>query len=189
MKIQVVIAIIVFLLTYGLIISEKMNRTVVALVGASLVLFLGIIKQDEAIKAVDFNTIGLLVGMMIIVGITRRTGIFEFLAIRAAKRAKGDPWLIMLALATITALLSALLDNVTTVLLIVPITFSITNELELNPVPFLITQIIASNIGGTSTLIGDPPNIMIGSAAGLGFMDFVINLIMFSVPIFVGKPR
>ncbi len=176
--IQAATAVTVFLLTYGLIISEKLHRTVAALLGAVLVLFLGIIDQATAIRAIDFNTIGLLIGMMIIVGITRRTGIFEYLAVKAAKLSKGNPWRIMLALASITAVTSALLDNVTTVLLIVPVTFSITSELELNPVPFLITQILASNIGGTATLIGDPPNIMIGSATGLGFMDFLPNLIL-----------
>lgn len=173
---QVIAATLVFFLTYGLIISEKLHRTVVALMGAVLVLVLGIVNQETAIESIDFNTIGLLIGMMIIVGITRRTGVFEYLAIKAAKLAKGNPWLIMFFLAAITALTSALLDNVTTVLLMVPVTFSITQELGLNPIPFLVTQIMSSNIGGTSTLIGDPPNIMIGSATGLGFMDFILNL-------------
>lgn len=189
---QVVAATVVFFLTYALIISEKLHRTVVALMGAMLVLFLGILDQELAIEAIDFNTIGLLIGMMIIVGITRRTGVFEFLAIKAAKLAKGNPWLIMFFLAAITALTSALLDNVTTVLLMVPVTFSITRELELNPIAFLLTQIMSSNIGGTATLIGDPPNIMIGSATGLGFMDFVINLtfpiiLIFFVTLFLLK--
>lgn len=175
---HVIAAATVFLLSYGLIISEKLHRTVVALMGAFFVLALGIVSQEIAIESIDFNTLGLLIGMMIIVGITRRTGVFEYLAIKAAKIAKGNPWLIMFFLAAITALTSALLDNVTTVLLMVPVTFSITRELELNPVPFLLTQIMSSNIGGTSTLIGDPPNIMIGSAAGLGFLDFIMNLII-----------
>ena len=178
----VIITLVIFFLTYGFIISEKINRTVVALIGASLVLFTNVINQEQAIKYIDFNTIGLLVGMMIIVGITRRTGIFEYMAIKAAKLAKGDPLLIMITLSAVTALTSSLLDNVTTVLLIVPVTFSICDELEIAPIPFLISQIIASNIGGTATLIGDPPNIMIGSAAGLGFMDFLSNLI---IPILV----
>jgi Na+/H+ antiporter NhaD/arsenite permease-like protein len=171
-------AIAVFLITYGIIISDKIHRMVAAFAGAGLILLFGILDQEQALAAIDFNTIGLLIGMMIIVGLTRRTGVFEYLSIKAAKIAKGDPWLLMLALAFITALASALLDNVTTVLLMVPVTFSITKELDLNPMPYLITQIIASNIGGTSTLIGDPPNIMIGSAAGLGFSDFVSNLII-----------
>ena len=176
---------VIFLVTYGLIISEKINRTVVALLGGMLVLFLGILDQKTAITAIDFNTLGLLVGMMIIVGITRRTGVFEYLSIKAAKVAKGDPWLIMLFLAIITALLSAILDNVTAVLLIVPITLSMTDELDIDPVPYLITQILASNIGGATTLIGDPPNIIIGSATGLGFNDFLINLLVPTLVTFI----
>jgi len=175
-QVQAYIAVAVFLLTYALIISEKIHRTVVALLGGLLVIFLGILEQHKAIEMIDFNTLGLLTGMMIIVGITKRTGLFEFLAIKSAKWAKGDPWRLMLALAGITALASAFLDNVTTVLLIVPVTFSITEELKINPIPFLITEIIASNVGGTATLIGDPPNIMIGSQTHLGFLDFIINL-------------
>ncbi len=175
-QVQAYIAVAVFLLTYALIISEKIHRTVVALLGGLLVIFLGILEQHKAIEMIDFNTLGLLTGMMIIVGITKRTGLFEFLAIKSAKWAKGEPWRLMLALSTITAVGSAFLDNVTTVLLIVPVTFSITEELKINPIPFLITEIIASNVGGTSTLIGDPPNIMIGSQTHLGFMDFLVNL-------------
>ncbi len=173
---QAYIAVTVFLLTYALIISEKIHRTVVALLGGMLMIFLGILHQEKAIEMIDFNTLGLLTGMMIIVGITKNTGVFEYLAVKSAKWAKGDPWQLMLALGTITAVGSALLDNVTTVLLIVPVTFSITSELKVNPIPFLITEIIASNVGGTATLIGDPPNIMIGSQTHLGFMDFVIHL-------------
>jgi len=169
---------LVFLATYVLIVSEKLNRTVVAMSGAMLVLLLGIIDQKEAVRAIDFNTIGLLIGMMIIVGITRRTGVFEFIAVKAAKLAKGDPGLILVLLASITALVSALLDNVTAVLLIVPVTFSITDKLGIPVIPFLISEIVASNIGGAATLIGDPPNIMIGSATGLGFNDFLLNLFM-----------
>ncbi len=173
---QVVFAVVVFLATYALIIAEKFHRTVVALAGAALVLVFGVISQETAVESIDFNTLGLLIGMMLIVGITRRSGVFEYLAVKAAQWAKGDPWRLMLYLAIVTAVTSALLDNVTTVLLIVPVTFSITAELELDPTPFLISQILASNIGGTSTLIGDPPNIMIGSATGLGFSDFIVNL-------------
>lgn len=181
----VILTILIFFLTYGLIISEKINRTVVALIGASLVLFTNIITQDQAISYIDFNTIGLLVGMMIIVGITRRTGVFEYMAIKAAKLAKGDPLLILVALAGVTAITSALLDNVTTVLLIVPVTFSICTKLEIEPFPFLLSQILASNIGGTVTLIGDPPNIMIGSVSKLSFMDFVSNLFIPIIIIFI----
>ncbi|SHK65650.1 SLC13 family permease [Desulforamulus aeronauticus] len=173
---QVILATVVFLISYAIIISEKIHRTVVALFGAMILIVAGILHQDEAIHHIDFNTIGLLVGMMIIVGITRRSGVFEYLAVKSAKFSKGEPLAILVSLSVITAVLSALLDNVTTVLLIVPVTFSIARSLEINPMPILISEVLASNIGGTSTLIGDPPNIMIGSAVGLGFMDFVINL-------------
>lgn len=173
---QVIFATVVFLISYAIIISEKIHRTVVALLGGMLVIIGGVINQEQAIEAIDFNTIGLLIGMMVIVGIARNSGLFEYLAVWSAKQSKGEPIKIMISLTIITALLSALLDNVTTVLLIVPITFSIAKALEINPMPILFAEIFASNIGGTSTLIGDPPNIMIGSATGLGFMDFVINL-------------
>lgn len=180
-----IITLVIFLLTYVLIISEKINRTVVALIGASLILFANVINQKQAINYIDFNTIGLLIGMMIIVGITRRTGVFEYMAIKAAKLAKGDPVLIMVTLSAVTAITSAFLDNVTTVLLIVPVTFSICYKLEIEPLPFLMSQIFASNIGGTATLIGDPPNIMIGSASGLSFVDFLGNLFIPIVAIFI----
>ncbi|SHK65721.1 SLC13 family permease [Desulforamulus aeronauticus] len=173
---QVIFATAVFLISYAIIISEKIHRTVVALFGAMLVIIGGVIHQEKAVAAIDFNTIGLLVGMMIIVGIARNSGLFEYLAVRAAKQSKGDPVKIMVSLSIITAVLSAFLDNVTTVLLIVPVTFSIAKALELNPMPILFAEILSSNVGGTATLIGDPPNIMIGSATGLGFMDFVVNL-------------
>lgn len=173
---QVIFASAVFLISYAIIISEKIHRTAIALAGGMIVILGGVINQEQAIEAIDFNTIGLLVGMMIIVGIARNSGLFEYLAVWSAKRSKGDPIKIMISLTLITALLSALLDNVTTVLLIVPITFSIAKALEINPMPLLFSEIMASNIGGTATLIGDPPNIMIGSATGLGFMDFVINV-------------
>jgi len=173
---QIIFATAVFLISYAIIISEKIHRTVVALLGGMLVIIGGVINQEQAIEAIDFNTIGLLVGMMVIVGIARNSGLFEYLAVSAAKQSKGEPIKIMISLTIITAILSALLDNVTTVLLIVPITFSIAKALEINPMPILFAEIMASNIGGTATLIGDPPNIMIGSATGLGFMDFVINV-------------
>lgn len=178
-------AVIVFLITYALIMSEKIHRAVVALMGGLVVLIFGAITFDEAIAKIDWNTIGLLIGMMIIVGITRKSGVFEYMAIWAAKKAKGEPMSILLAMATITALASAFLDNVTTVLLIVPVTFSITKELKVNPIPFLITEIMASNIGGTATLIGDPPNIMISGPAGLSFMDFIYNLTPVIIVIFI----
>ena len=182
---QVIIATVVFLVTYAIIVSEKIHRTIIAFVGAALVVILGIINPEKAVEAIDFNTIGLLVGMMIIVGITRQTGVFEYMAVKSAKSSKGEPLKILVALSLVTAVLSAFLDNVTTVLLIVPVTFAIAGQLKISPLPFLITEIIASNIGGTATLIGDPPNIMIGSATGLGFMDFVFNLTPVIVIIYV----
>ncbi|MDF9409537.1 MAG: Inner membrane protein YbiR [Pelotomaculum sp. PtaB.Bin013] len=182
---QVIFATAIFLITYAVIVTEKIHRTVVALVGASLMALTKILGLEQIVEAIDFNTIGLLVGMMIIVGITKQTGIFEYLAIKAAKSSRGEPIKIIAALSLITAILSAFLDNVTTVLLIVPVTFAIARQLELNPLPFLISEIIASNIGGTATLIGDPPNIMIGSATGLGFMDFVFNLTPVIIVIYI----
>lgn len=174
---QAIIAIGVFLVTYGFIVTEKIHRTIIAMTGGILMVLLGIVDQEEALHHIDFNTIGLLTGMMIIVAITAETGLFNFIAIWAAKKVKGSPLKILLVLGLITAVGSAFLDNVTTVLLMVPVTLSITRQLRVNPIPFLITEIIASNIGGTSTLIGDPPNIMIGSAVKeLTFMQFINNL-------------
>ncbi|MEQ8174013.1 MAG: ArsB/NhaD family transporter [Syntrophomonadaceae bacterium] len=175
-------SIVIFTVAYVSIVVEKVHRTIIAMVGASLVIVMGLITQKQAFSAIDFNTIGLLIGMMIIVGITRQSGIFEYLAIKSAKIAGGRPLAILGVLSLITALTSALLDNVTTVLLIVPITFAITDRLDISPMPFLLSEIMASNIGGTATLIGDPPNIMIGSATGMGFMDFINNL---ALPVFV----
>ncbi|MCA0385530.1 MAG: ArsB/NhaD family transporter [Firmicutes bacterium] len=185
MENQLVIAIGVFVVTYLLIMSEKLNRTAVAMVGALLMVLLNIEAQERAIHYIDFNTIGLLIGMMIIVNIMKKSGIFQYVAVKAAKIAKGDPWKILLYFAVITAVASAFLDNVTTVLLIVPVTLVLTDTLELNPIPFLVPEILIANIGGTATLIGDPPNIMIGSATGLGFMDFLINLGPVVVVIFI----
>lgn len=182
---EVIVAAVIFIVTYGVIVSEKIHRMVAAFAGAGLLLLLGIITFEEAVYAIDYNTIGLLVGMMLIVGITRETGVFEFLSIKAAKVARGEPLRLIAALALITAVLSALLDNVTTVLLIAPVTLVIARKLEINPLPFLVSEIIASNIGGTATLIGDPPNIMIGSATQLGFVDFVINLAPVVVVIYI----
>lgn len=173
---QTLLAIVVFLATYILIVSEKVHRAVAAFVGATVVVLAGIVTPDRAVEAIDWNTIGLLVGMMIIVGVTQETGVFKYLAVKAAKSTKGEPVAILASLSAVTAVLSAFLDNVTTVLLVVPVTFTIARRLGLNPLPFLVAEILASNIGGTATLIGDPPNIMIGSATHLGFMDFVLNL-------------
>ena len=179
------IAIVIFVAAYALIISEKVHRTIVGIFGAMLMILFGIISQETAIHHIDFNTLGLLMGMMIIVNITSETGLFNFLAIWAAKKVKAKPVALLVALSAITAVCSALLDNVTTVLLTVPITFSITSQLKVDVKPYLMAQIISSNIGGTATLIGDPPNIMIGSAVGLSFMDFLQNMTLVSVVIFI----
>ncbi|NPV93244.1 MAG: ArsB/NhaD family transporter [Firmicutes bacterium] len=170
------VSILIFIAAYVLIMWEKVHRSIIALVGAAFAIVIGVINQEKAIEAIDFNTIGLLIGMMIIVGITKRSGVFEYLAVKSAKLSGGRPLVIMAVLATVTAVLSAFLDNVTTVLLIVPVTYTITDRLGVNPMPYMFAEIFSSNIGGTATLIGDPPNIMIGSATGLGFMDFVHNL-------------
>lgn len=169
-------ATIVLVATYAVIMSEKVNRAVVAILGATLLILLGIMTQEAAVRGVDFNTIGLLVGMMIIVAITKRCGVFQFLAIWAARKARAHPAGILLMLQIITAVVSAFLDNVTTVLLVVPVTMVITEELGVSPYPYLVSQIFASNIGGTATLIGDPPNILIGSLVGLTFNQFLVNL-------------
>ncbi|MED4729420.1 ArsB/NhaD family transporter [Aneurinibacillus migulanus] len=177
MEQQAIYAIIIFLITYALIISEKIHRTIVAMLGATLMIVFGIVNQETALHHIDFNTLGLLTGMMIIVTVTAQTGLFKYIAIWAAKKAKGDPIRILVALGLITAFASAFLDNVTTVLLMVPVTFSITRQLRVSPMPYLLTQIFTSNIGGTATLIGDPPNIMIGSAVKeLTFAAFIFNL-------------
>ena len=184
------VAVVIFVAAYALIISEKVHRTIVGIFGAMLMILFGIISQETAIHHIDFNTLGLLMGMMIIVNITSETGLFNFLAIWAAKKVKAQPMALLVALSALTAACSALLDNVTTVLLTVPITFRIAEQLKVDVKPFLIAQIVSSNIGGTATLIGDPPNIMIGSAVGLNFADFVLNLtapaiFIFFVTIFI----
>ena len=170
------LAAILFVITYAVVMSEKINRAIVSLVAAGLMIMLGILNQAAAIRGVNFNTIGLLIGMMVIVAITRQSGIFQFLAIWSAKKVNANPWGILVMISLVTATTSAFLDNVTTVLLVVPITLLITEELKVKPYPFLFAMIFSSNIGGTATLIGDPPNIMIGSATGLTFNDFAYNL-------------
>ncbi len=170
------IAVTILLVVYGIIMAERFNRAVLALLGAGLMILCGVITQQQAISGIDFNTIGLLTGMMVIVSISQKTGMFQYVAIKAAKVVKGNPWGILVMLSVVTAVFSAFLDNVTTVLLIAPVTLLITDALGVRPYPYLFAQILASNIGGTATLIGDPPNIMIGSAAGLSFYDFLVNL-------------
>ncbi len=170
-----------FVITYVLIVTERLNRAIISMMAAALMIMSGVLTQQAAVKGVDFNTIGLLTGMMIIVGITRDSGVFQYLAIRSAKMVKADPWGILVMLMMVTAVLSALLDNVTTVLLIAPVTLLITDTLKLSAYPYLFAEIFAANIGGTATLIGDPPNIMIGSATGLGYNDFLFNLAPISI--------
>ena len=170
----------IFLVAYAVIISEKIHKTKVALFGAALTMICKVLLQHEAFHdidlGVDWNVIFLLISMMVIINIMTKTGVFQYVAIKCAKVAKGEPFRIMTIFAIITAIGSAFLDNVTTVLLLAPVTLLIADQLEINPVPYLITEALASNIGGTATLIGDPPNIMIASKAGLSFMDFIVHL-------------
>jgi Na+/H+ antiporter NhaD/arsenite permease-like protein len=170
------LAIAIFALTYLLIIAERINRSIIAMIGAGVMIVSGVLSQEEAIRGIDFSTIALLTGMMVLVAIARRCGMFEYLAVWSAQKGRAQPWAILAMLSVVTAFLSALLDNVTTVLLIAPVTLEIARYLETPPYPFLFAEVFASNIGGTATLIGDPPNIMIGSAAHLSFNDFVVNL-------------
>ncbi len=170
------VAVAILLVVYATIMLEQFNRAVLSLLGAGLMILSGVLTQEAAVAGIDFNTIGLLTGMMVIVAISQKTGMFQYVAIRAAKLARGRPWGILVMLSVVTAVFSAFLDNVTTVLLIVPVTLLITDALGVKPYPFLFSQILASNIGGTATLIGDPPNIMIGSHAHLSFYDFLANL-------------
>jgi Na+/H+ antiporter NhaD/arsenite permease-like protein len=173
---QPVLAAVIFLGAYALIASDRVHRTIVALCGAAVVLALRLVDQRVAFASVDWNTIFLLLSMMIIVAVIRRTGVFQWLAVKCAKAARADPLRMIILFSVVTAVVSAFLDNVTTVLLIAPVTMLIAEALTVSPVPFLISEVLASNIGGTATLVGDPPNIMIGSAARLGFMSFVAHL-------------
>ena len=171
-----ILATAIVIISYVVLFTEKVNRAIVALLGATVMIFSGILTQETALKGIDFNTLSLLIGMMTIVGISERSGMFQFVAVWAAKKVKANPRGLLAVLAIVTAFFSAFLDNVTTVLLIAPVTFQITRKLKINPYPFLIAEIFASNIGGTATLIGDPPNILIGSALGLSFTDFLVQL-------------
>jgi Na+/H+ antiporter NhaD/arsenite permease-like protein len=175
-----VLAITVFVIAYALIASDRINKTVVALVGAAVVVALGVLGSEDVFfsreTGIDWNVIFLLFGMMVIVSVLRHTGVFEYIAIWAAKRANGSPLRIMILLALVTAVASALLDNVTTVLLVAPVTLLVCDRLAINPVPFLVAEVFASNIGGAATLVGDPPNIIIASRAGLTFNDFLIHM-------------
>jgi Na+/H+ antiporter NhaD/arsenite permease-like protein len=176
MEVVALIAVAVFLFTYALIIDERIHRAVAAMFGAAIVVFIGIVPWEGLLEHVDFGTIFLLLGMMIIVNTARGSGLFEYIAIRTTKLAKGSPIRVLILFALVTALVSAFLDNVTTVLLLTPMLLYVARVMKLNPVPFLVTEIFASNIGGAATLIGDPPNIMIASSAGLTFNEFLIHL-------------
>jgi Na+/H+ antiporter NhaD/arsenite permease-like protein len=175
-----IIAVVVFVLAYVLIATEWTHKLLAALGGAGVLLALGVTDSEHAFYSpetgVDWNVVFLLFGMMVIVGVLRRTGVFEYIAIWAAKRAKGSPLRVMILLTLITATASAFLDNVTTVLLIAPVTLLVCDRLGIDPVPFLIAEVMASNIGGAATLIGDPPNIIIASRSGLTFNDFLVHM-------------
>jgi len=171
-----IFAVGIFAVAYVFIASEKINKTVVALIGASLMMLFHLIPQEKAFEHIDLNVIFLLISMMILMKILEQTGVFEFLSIKLTKLVKGNPYSILTILFFLTAITSAFLDNVTTVILIAPVAILLAKELQISPMPFLIALIFSSNIGGTATLIGDPPNIMIGSAANLTFMDFMYNL-------------
>jgi Na+/H+ antiporter NhaD/arsenite permease-like protein len=193
MSLTAVLALIVFAVTYVVIVTERFNRTAVALLGAAAMVAIGAVRGPEIFfseeTGIDWNVIFLLFGMMVIVGIIRQTGLFEFLAIWSAQRARARPFRMLALLVLITAVASALLDNVTTVLLVAPVTLLLCERLALDPVPFLLAEAMASNIGGTATLIGDPPNIIIGSRAGLGFNDFLVHLapiVVVLIAVFVG---
>ena len=181
--IQIIISSSIFITAYILIIWDKFDRSVIAMSGASLMILFKILSQENAFKEIDFNTLGLLISMMIVVMITKRSGLFQYLAVKTVKIARGEPIKILVLLSVTTGLLSGVLDNVTTILLILPITLSIADDLHITPIPFIISEIFASNVGGTATLVGDPPNIMIGSAAGLSFNDFIKNIAPIVIPL------
>ena len=173
---EVFIGLAVFVITYSLIATERVHKTIAAMAGGVAMVLFGIITQEKAFEEIDFNVIFLLAGMMILAGIIRKTGVFGWLAVRAARFAGGDGYRVLVVLSIITAVASALLDNVTTVVLVGPITLFLAARLGMSPFPLIVSEILASNIGGAATLIGDPPNILIGSAAGLDFTAFLLNM-------------
>src|SRR3989304_6375521 len=179
MLIAGILSSLLFLVTLALIFSEKINRTIVGFVGAGLMVGMGIAlgfySESQALEAVDFNTLGLLLGMMIMVALLEPTGFFQFMAVWAGRLSKGKPVRLLVMLGTVTTILSMFLDNVTTVVLIAPVTILICEILGVNPTPYLMTEAMLSNTGGVATLVGDPPNIIIGSAAGLSFNDFLTH--------------
>jgi Na+/H+ antiporter NhaD/arsenite permease-like protein len=182
----------VFLITYALIVTERVHRTVAALLGGVTMILLGVVSQEQALDAVDWNVIFLLAGMMAIANILRETGLFQWIAVQAVRLGRGDPFRILVILSLVTAVTSALLDNVTIVVLVAPVTLFVAARLKVSPMPYLIAEILAANIGGTATLIGDPPNILIGSAAGIDFLTFAANMIPISLLVlivFIGLAR
>lgn len=179
------LAVATFLIVLALIASERVHRTKVALLGAAIVVLLvGEFDQDKAIESVDFNTIGLLAGMMILVYLTQQSGVYDYIAVRAGQFSKGRPLAIVMSMAATTALLSAFLDNLTTILLVVPVTFLLCDALDIDPIPLILIEVIASNVGGTATLIGDPPNIIIAGHTDLSFNEFIVNLAPIVVVVF-----
>ena len=185
MELDVALTALIFISTYALIATDRIDKAIAALLGGTAVVVLGVIDQEEAFGAIDLNVIFLRAGMMVLAAILRQTGFFQWLAILSVKVAGGDPFRLLIVLSVVCAVLSAFLDNVTTVVLLAPVTLYIATVLRVSPVPFLMSEILASNIGGTATLIGDPPNILIGSASGLGFLEFAANLGPISLAILV----
>ena len=175
----------IFLITYALIVTERVHRTVSALLGGVAMILLGVLSQEEAFHAIDWNVIFLLAGMMVIANVLRETGLFQWIAIQTVKLGQGDPFRILVILSAVIAVSSALLDNVTIVVLAAPVALFVAASLRVSPMPFLIAAILASNIGGTATLVGDPPNILIGSAAGIDFLTFAANLAPISLLILI----
>ena len=185
MEPAVVIAVVIFVATYALIASERIDKATAALAGGVAMVLLGVITQEQAFEHIDLNVIFLLAGMMVLAGILRGTGVFGWMAVRAARLAGGDPYRLLVVMSVVTAVASALLDNVTTVVLVGPVTLFVAAGLGLNPMPLIISEVIASNIGGAATLIGDPPNILIGSRAGLDFGAFLVHMAPLSVVVLV----
>ncbi len=180
-----IVGIAIFIVTYALIATERADKTIAAMAGGVAMVLLGVVTQERAFEEIDFNVIFLLAGMMILAAIIRKTGVFGWLAVRAARLAGGDPYRVLVVLSLITAVASAFLDNVTTVVLVGPITLFLAARMGLSPFPFIVSEILASNIGGASTLIGDPPNLLIGSAAGLGFAEFIVHMTPLAVVLLV----
>ncbi len=174
--VSMLIAVGIFIGTYILIITEVINKMLASLIGAFLLILTGILSQDIALRAIDWNVIFFLIGMMLVIAVLRRTGIFMYIAIKTAKLARGNPLLIMMLMFVVTAFSSAFLGSVTSIMILIPIILLICNELKITPVPYIITMVVASNMGGAATMIGDPPNIIIGSATDYDFLDFIFNL-------------